>query len=946
MSLTTNSRTQLDLSGPWQLTFDTDEAGIRSGWFEKNWPEERSEWVQVPAIWNITHPDVEGIGFYRKIFSVPADWQEKVLQLHFGGVSYRAEVWLNGTYVGSHEGSYTPFGFDVTSLIRAGSENQLVVRVAALSKTKDVDGMVLWQSPASKQSWYYTHGGVWGEVYLQACPLLSCQSVTVEPDLYREMVRVEVAVGNGYVESCLVDLRLQITKPDGRLAAEERSRVTVPPGLSQLTYRISLPRPLLWDCESPNLYQLQVEIRERGEEGDRQTIPFGMREFTAHGGQFYLNGEPIFLRGLLLQPNYPVTLVTPPTREMMMREITLAKEAGFNLIRAHIRPAPPGYLDLTDKMGMLVYAESSLAWIRDSPRLLDHGRREIKAMIERDRNHPSVVFWGIHNENRAASAITSEALIRYVRALDPTRVVVDNSGGTMAIDQDFGWVDRATVVPSRETERQKIHDLHIYVGAPISPAVYEWMRTLGVSDLPFDISTHDFGSKAIVEAWNRELRLYTGKVFVSELGCGGMADLDAVVAGYEGREQLRDAREMKAFRDSLDEGFRARHLDRIFGSVHDLTLATQALQATSLTRQIEALMVNPRVSGYVITQLNDVAWEFHAGILDLWRNPKLVYHALKRLNQSHCLILKAAAPVVTCGDRFDVTVTLVNQEPMQGHAQIHVTVHDPAIGEFETSLQTAPPGVGIKESGAIPIQTGQISGEYRVSAHLVKDQETLAESSELILTLPPTDLTMVVDFVKIVGDTPDAFGIQEKGKTESRWKSGTTKSKPHVLLAAKPASLTESDWGSLLDAVETGQVAIIGPLHKRDEIAQRVLNDRGINIRLYYGIGNWMGCFHWIPNTDLFAGLPAGGLAGEAYADILPSYVMSELGGDVLAGSLRNTQTRREPPAILWYSDIEEIRVRKGTLFFCQYRIFEQANVNPLAARLAHNLIHLARGYL
>ncbi|NIV34870.1 MAG: hypothetical protein GWN58_37070, partial [Anaerolineae bacterium] len=142
-----------------------------------------------------------------------------------------------------------------------------------------------------------------------------------------------------------------------------------------------------------------------------------MREFTVRSGQFFLNGAPIFVRGVLLQPNYPITVVTPPTREMMVREITLAKEGGFNLIRAHIRPVPAGFLDLTDQMGMLVYAESCLAWIKDSPRMLDHGRRELRAMIERDRNHPSAVFWGIHNENRAASALTSEALIRFVRGL-------------------------------------------------------------------------------------------------------------------------------------------------------------------------------------------------------------------------------------------------------------------------------------------------------------------------------------------------------------------------------------------------------------------------------------------------------------------------------------------------------------------------------------------------
>ena len=166
-----------------------------------------------------------------------------------------------------------------------------------------------------------------------------------------------------------------------------------------------------------------------------------------------------------------------------------------------------------------------------------------------------------------------------------------------------------------------------------------------------------------------------------------------------------------------------------------------------------------------------------------------------------------------------------------------------------------------------------------------------------------------------------------------------------MLLAAEPASLADGDWTCLIDAVVMGRVAVVGPLHKRDGLALRALRNRGLDVQLHYGIGNWMGCYHWIPASDLFAGLPSGGLGGEVYADVLPWYGLSELGGEVLAGSLRNTQTRREPSAILWYSDVEAVRLGKGTLILCQYRLFEPAGTNPLAARLVYNLIHLAQAY-
>jgi len=109
-----------------------------------------------------------------------------------------------------------------------------------------------------------------------------------------------------------------------------------------------------------------------------------------------------------------------------------------------------------------------------------------------------------------------------------------------------------------------------------------------------------------------------------------------------------------------------------------------------------------------------------------------------------------------------------------------------------------------------------------------------------------------------------------------------------------------------------------------------------------------MGCYHWIPDSDLFIGLPTGGLAKRLYAEIIPKYVLAELGGDTLAGSLRNTQFRQEDPAMLWYSDIEVIPYGKGFILFCQYRIFELLERDPLAARLAYNVlqhtIHILEG--
>ncbi len=936
-------REHLELSGTWQLVFDRAGTGLAGAWQRGHFPDAEATDVDVPAPWNVRFPGVDGVAFYRKRFELPAGWQGRRLELRFLGASYSAQAWLNGAYLGSHEGAYTPFSFDATAAARLGSENELVVRVSGLSKGAEVDGLALRHAPASKQSWYYTYSGLWGAVTLLALPRVSLAGLAIEPDLARERVGVELTVRNAGEAHRPLDITLQVVDRLGKVAAEERLALTAPPGKARFTQRIRLPHPMPWSCERPYLYTLRAVLGGGDGAQDALESRFGMRDFTVDGGQFYLNGAPIYLRGVILQPNYPVTLVAPPERGMMLRELRLAKEAGFNLIRAHIRPAPPGYLDLTDELGLLVYAEAPMAWIKDSPRLLDHGRRELQALIDRDRNHPSVVFWGIYNENPGATALSGEELLRFARSLDSTRVVVEDSGGSLAIDQDFSWVDRARMIPDRATAPEPSQDVHVYVGAPVTAGVYEWLRTLGGSTPAVDIVAEGYGHRPQLEEFYRGLRGYAGKIFASELGYGGMADLDAVVAGYDDRKatgdrasdgDLADAQEMRAFRDSLHSGFAERRLERVFGSVEGLVAASQELQASTLTRQIEALLLNRRVSGFVVTQLNDVAWEFHAGLLDHWRNPKPVYHAVRRLNQAHCLVLRAARPAACAGEQVAVLVSALDSSPLSGDEVVLIRVLGPAGTALGTGRLGVPAGTGIKELGQIEASLAASPGSYNVEATLTLQGETLAAARERIWCLPAPSADEWPQ-----GFMPPALTAGRPPAIARAQRAGG----PALLLAALPGCLTEGEWESYLAEVEAGASGIVGALGPADQVARQALGRRGLDIKLHLGFGNWMGCYHWVPTGKLFAGLPGNTLAGDPYAGVSPQYSLSELGGMVLAGAVQNTQTYRGfSPAMVWYSDIEAVRMGKGRLIFCQYRAFDRIGTYPLAARLAYNLLRLA----
>jgi hypothetical protein len=620
---------------------------------------------------------------------------------------------------------------------------------------------------------------------------------------------------------------------------------------------------------------------------------------------------------------------------MLEREILLMKEAGFNLIRVHIRPAVPGYLDLTDKHGMLVYAESSLCWIRDTPRLLDHGRREITSMIERDRNHPSVVFWGIFNEHRFVSPRYADPLIRTARALDPTRVVVDDSGGTLAADQDFGWAKRATVVPDRETARVQIHDVHLYLGSPMTRAACDWLRAVGTpaTNPGGRLEELGFGLAEIFEVWESELRTDPSQVFVSELGCAGMADLEEVVDAFGDQLHLIDAREMIAFRDDLRNSLSKHGISRCFTSVRDLAVATQAQGAAGNRRQIEAVLTNRRVSGYILTAINDGGSEFHAGILDLWRRPKKTYHDLPRHNRDRVLVLFGERAVVTHGEEAIVRLTAVDHV-FAPTGKVLVQVCDPDGRTIAEEERTIPPGQGIKELGAIRARTDGAAGEYRVVARLAGDDEGLLTTTENVLALPAVDWSTAPSGIASMRNYESPVIVSSDALEQAG-----------VIVAARPGSLSAADWDGLFAAVAEGATAVIGPVRQRDDEALKALTGHGIALDLHLGLGwGWLGCYHWQPDGDLFAGLPAGGLGGEVYADVLPRYVLAALGGEVLAGSFKGTEPTAHDPRFHWFSDVEVVERGSGRLIFCQYRVFTEPGQNPLADRMRLNLLRLAAG--
>ena len=342
-----------------------------------------------------------------------------------------------------------------------------------------------------------------------------------------------------------------------------------------------------------------------------------MREFVLRGDSYFLNGRKTYVKAGFWEGLYPDTLAFPQNAEVVRREIRLAKEAGFNVLRPWRKPPVPMILDLADEMGIMMIGAPPIEcmnyWPQLAPETEQRIATEVREMVLRDRNHPSLVYWELFNEVvRPGLGRLKHTMSLLARELDPTRIVMDESGG---------WADGAHVYPPHGYEAEPINEIHSYLPSPVDARTYNFYLRLG---------RPGFDAKMLGRS---QMRAPDGLFFVSEVGYGGLPDLPANVAQYKakGNPLTPDYRYTVRLLEGIEKAMREMKWGDIFPDAGALCRASQRVQAEGNRLQLEALRLNPRVGGYCLHAYTDGDWVVGAGVLDLFRETKLTYHTVKRV---------------------------------------------------------------------------------------------------------------------------------------------------------------------------------------------------------------------------------------------------------------------------------------------------------------------------
>jgi beta-glucuronidase len=428
------------LSDEWRFAIDPTATGQVAGWFEPSFDDALWTAVTVPHTWNVMpeHAHYAGLAWYRRQFVAPAVAQDASLRLRFEAVFYLAHVWLNGVYLGAHEGGYTPFEFDVSDIIKPGAGNLIAVQVDNRRATTRLPATL---QPRWSFDWW-NYGGIVRDVWwlLTSRAFISRQRIVAVPHLIAAheadyaTVTSTVNLRNtatDRVEGHLTGDVLDDATGLSVLSSQPSLSVTVPPGESlDVELVTTIPAPTLWHFDHPHLYRWSASLRTGdGELLHTDEVRFGVRSVQLKQAQIHLNGEPVRLVGITRHADSPAHGLAE-TITVMAADYADLKALNTVLSRPAHYPQAEFIMDYADRAGIMLIPEVP-AWQltagqMDDPRMRQLQRRQLHEMITAQWNHPSVWAWSLGNEFESKTP-SGHAFVRdmiaHVKALDPTRPV-------------------------------------------------------------------------------------------------------------------------------------------------------------------------------------------------------------------------------------------------------------------------------------------------------------------------------------------------------------------------------------------------------------------------------------------------------------------------------------------------------------------------------------------
>jgi hypothetical protein len=818
-------RKRMALDGNWQ--FQIDPRGNQEVTAIQEWRT-----AQVPLPWQAQFEDLRhtsGVGWYRRsltldqIPDMASGNEAQSLLLGFGAVDYLATVWVNGQRIGEHEGGYLPFEFDISGVVRQG-DNEIVVRVA--DPTDDTSRWPTYpfsEIPHGKQSWYGPISGIWQSVWLEERSWFFLRNLWVTPRPNEQALYVAVRYSDAMLPPT-TELHLRVLDPSGAVVVED----TLVDG-TEVRLNLNGHDIQWWSPETPALYTVIATLSVNGQTLDEVREQCGFRTVEARDGRIYLNGQPLYLRGVLDQAYYPETIYTPPSLAFLEDQVQKAKALGLNCLRCHIKIEDPRYYEVADRLGILIWTEIP-NWAHLSANASARAKETFTRMVERDWNHPSIIAWTLINENWGTDLARNPEHRRWLaefyheaKKIDPYRLIVDNSAceGNLHVAGD-------------------LDDFHWYKAIPDHAAGWdEWVA--------------DFASRP-AWAWAQDYaheRRADLPLIVSEFGNWGLPNPADIQEG--GRdpwwfENGLDWGDGIVYPHNMPQRFHYWRLNEVFGDLETFTRSHQQHMAHSLAYEITTMRLDARIGGYVITEFTDVHWECN-GLMDMQRNIKAGLDTyFTPLNQDQVVVLRPQQWSGFPGQELPVLVRTYGVDG-EGNSGVIRWQAGKASGQL-----TAPGGVitiPLSDAGMIMVHAQWVDARGN---HIAHQQVEVA----CIAPVPPTQPIYVVDNNELATTLADlGYTVVDTPAADVLWVAHqyTKELQEAVQDGVRLLVIADTDFGK---APESIRLPIAGVIAREQTHWQ----------------GDWATSFSWLKKQGPFAHLPGNPLLEMEYATIMPDAII------------------------------------------------------------------------
>ncbi|WP_442754740.1 glycoside hydrolase family 2 protein [Methylocystis sp. JAN1] len=823
---------RISLDGMWEFQYLGSGAASLAG--KRN--------ILVPSPWQAQFPDLSmrgGVAVYRRSVDVPADWLEQRVFLHFGAVFHIAHVFVNGALVGSHVGGFLPFYFDVTERL---SEGPAEIEVRVESPTDDPSEFPhnpFAEMPFGKQSWYGPLSGIWQSVYLECNVPDRLTGLRVGADLDSGDVSAQLKFERALC--CRTEAILDVLDPRGARVASARAELAV--GAEHANLRAHVAEPQAWSPDAPNLYRLRATLLRDGETIDERETHFGFRKIETRAGKLYLNGKPFYLRAALDQDYYPDTICTPPSLEFIEDRFRKAKALGLNALRCHIKAPDPRYYEAADRLGLLIWAELPNGGY-STERSRERKETTLKGIIDRDGNHPSIFCWTLINENWGVDLVHDakhrawlRRLYLWLKAYDPTRLVVDNS----------------PLAPSFHVQSD-LADYHFYAAIPDSR--HDWDRFV---DALADRGDWLFSPEGDAVTTGEE------PLLCSEFGNWGLPHPEKL-SDANGREPWwfetgHDWGEGVMYPHGVQNRFHDWSLDRVFGSFEGFIEATQWQQFRALKYEIEAMRRRGEIAGYVITELTDCHWESN-GLLDMRSNTRAFHDVFHTINADTVIAPRLERASYWSSETLELPLKIAHGG---GEALEAGTLE--ILSDWPQTTPTPRVDAGaVADLGVVSLQLPEVDrpSMRRVSFHLRAPDGRVVARNEIEFALHPPR-AQCPGFA-LWSPEPDVRSrLQALG-----YRLAASVDEADVVVAQRNAP-------DLAAYVRGGGRAVLLP-DEEGTLTPFFPHWQNVKVLARDGTlwrGDWASSFAWLRRRGHFRALPGGPMIDPSFDRVIPTHVIS-----------------------------------------------------------------------